>query len=320
MHVVVTGAAGFIGSNLCDALLAGGNTVVGIDNFSTGRRQFVEGASKHAGFELFELDLTEAIDLASLLSGADAVIHLAANADVRFGWSAPRRDLEQNVLVTHALLEAARQASVPRFIFSSTGSVYGDTTTIPTPEDCPFPRQTSLYGASKLAAEAFIEAYAEGTEMTTTVFRFVSNLGERYTHGHVFDFVRSLRVDPSRLTILGDGTQRKSYLDVSDCCNAIVSLLDRQGGHEVYNLGVDDYCDIASSAGWISARLGYDPVFEYTGGRQGWIGDNPFIYLDTAKIRATGWTPKFGIREAVERTVDFLVDNDWLFDNGDSPR
>lgn len=317
MRVVVTGAAGFIGSNLCDALLADGHGVLGIDNFSTGRRQFLDDAWALPGFELCELDLVDPPDLADLLSGADAVIHLAANADVRFGWSAPRRDLEQNVLVTHALLEATRQASVPRFMFSSTGSVYGDAVTIPTPEECPLSRQTSLYGASKLAAEAFIEAYAEGTGMTTTVFRFVSNLGPRYTHGHVFDFVRSLRSDPRRLTILGDGKQRKSYLDVSDCVSAIVSLLDRQGGHEVFNLGVDDYCEVMSSAGWISARLGCDPTFEYTGGRQGWIGDNPFIYLDTAKIRATGWAPKFGIREAVERTVDFLVDNDWLFDQAE---
>ena len=314
MRVVVTGAAGFIGSNLCDALLVGGHYVLGVDNFSTGRRRFLGDATTHPGFELHELDLVDAPDIATLLSRADAVIHLAANADVRFGWSAPRRDLEQNVLVTHALLEAARQASVPRFMFASTGSVYGDATTIPTPENCPFPRQTSLYGASKLAAEAFIEAYAEGIGMTTTVFRFVSNLGPRYTHGHVFDFVRSLRADPTRLTILGDGTQRKSYLDVSDCVSAIITLLERQGGHEVFNLGVDDYCEVASSAGWICARLGCAPTIEYTGGRQGWIGDNPFIYLDTAKIRATGWTPKFGIREAVERTVDFLVDNTWLFD------
>jgi UDP-glucose 4-epimerase len=231
---------------------------------------------------------------------------------VRFGWSAPRRDLEQNVMVTHGLLEAARQADVPRFMFSSTGSVYGEAPVIPTPEDCPFPRQTSLYGASKLAAEAYIEAYAEGTGLTTTVFRFVSNLGRRYTHGHVFDFVRSLRADPTRLVILGDGTQRKSYMDVSDCVAAMVGLLDRTGGHEVFNLGVDDYCDVATSAGWISARLGFRPRFEYTGGRRGWVGDNPFIYLDTTKIRATGWMPQIGIQAAVERTVDFLVENDWV--------
>jgi UDP-glucose 4-epimerase len=312
VRVVVTGAAGFIGSNLCDALLADGHEVVGIDNFSTGQREFLADALPHDAFELHEVDLFEDGDLVARVQGADAIVHLAANADVRFGWSAPRRDLEQNVMVTHGLLEAARQADVPRFMFSSTGSVYGEAPVIPTPEDCPFPRQTSLYGASKLAAEAYIEAYAEGTGLTTTVFRFVSNLGRRYTHGHVFDFVRSLRADPTRLVILGDGTQRKSYMDVSDCVAAMVGLLDRTGGHEVFNLGVDDYCDVATSAGWISARLGFQPRFEYTGGRRGWVGDNPFIYLDTTKIRATGWMPQFGIQVAVERTVDFLVENDWV--------
>jgi UDP-glucose 4-epimerase len=313
MRVVVTGAAGFIGSNLVDALLAAEHEVVGIDNFSTGRREFVADALQQPGFELQELDLLATTDLVERVRGADAIVHLAANADVRFGWSAPRRDLEQNVIVTHALLQAARQGEVPRFMFSSTGSVYGQATVIPTPEDCPFPRQTSLYGASKLAAEAFIEAFAEGAGLTTTVFRFVSNLGRRYTHGHVYDFVRSLLADPTRLVILGDGTQRKSYMDVSDCVAAIVGLLPRVGGHEVFNLGVDDYCDVASSAGWISARLGCAPRFEFTGGDRGWVGDNPFIYLDTSRIRATGWSPRIGIRDAVERTVDFLVDNEWVF-------
>jgi UDP-glucose 4-epimerase len=315
VRVVVTGAAGFIGSNVCDGLLDAGHEVVGIDNFSTGRREFLVDALSRSGFELQEIDLFEAIDLVNRVRGADSIIHLAANADVRFGWLAPRRDLEQNVIVTHALLDAARRAEVPRFMFSSTGSVYGEATVIPTPEDCPFPRQTSLYGASKLAAEAYIEAYAEGTGLTTTVFRFVSNLGRRYTHGHVYDFVRSLQADPTRLVVLGDGTQRKSYMDVSDCVAAIVGLLERTGGHEVFNLGVDDYCDVASSAGWISARLGFEPRVEFTGGSRGWIGDNPFIYLDTTKIRATGWTPQIGIREAVERTVDFLVANEWVLDD-----
>lgn len=314
MRVVVTGAAGFIGSNLCDALLADGHDVVGLDNFSTGRREFLAEAMPRARFEFIELDLFQATNLEDAVAGADAVIHLAANADVRFGWDAPRRDLEQNVIVTHTVLEAARRAGVNRFVFSSTGSVYGEATTIPTPEDCPFPVQTSLYGASKLAAEAYIEAYAAGTALSTTVFRFVSNLGSRYSHGHVIDFVRSLRADPSRLTILGDGTQRKSYLDVSDCVAAIVLLLDRDRGHEVFNLGVDDYCTVADSVGWICERLGCQPALDYTGGDRGWVGDNPFIYLDTTRILGTGWKPRFGIREAVERTVDYLLANTWLLD------
>lgn len=313
MRIVVTGAAGFIGSNLTDSLLASGHRVLGIDNFSTGSGEFLEGALARDGFQLRTLDLLdEGAALPKLFDGADAVVHLAANADVRFGWNAPDRDLKQNIVVTHNVLEGVRLAGVPRFLFSSTGSVYGEASVIPTPEDCPFPVQTSLYGASKLAGEGLAAAYAEGCGITTTVFRFVSIMGSRYTHGHVVDFMAQLAQHPDRLRILGDGKQRKSYLDVTDCAAAIMSVLDRTGGHEVYNLGVEDYCTVDDSVGWICSRLGVDPELQHTGGDRGWIGDNPFIYLATAKMRATGWAPVYSIRAAVERTVDYLREHTWI--------
>lgn len=317
-RVAVTGAAGFIGSNLSDALLHAGYRVLGIDNLSTGDRRFLAEAEAHPSFHLECLDLLGSADaLPGLFEGADAVVHLAANADVRFGWDAPDRDLKQNILVTHHVLEAVRKAGVPRFVFSSTGSVYGETQVIPTPEDCPFPVQTSLYGASKLACEGLAAAYAEGCGITATVFRFVSILGPRYTHGHVVDFVRQLRADPERLRVLGDGTQRKSYLDVTDCVAAIARLLPRTGPFEVYNLGVEASCTVDESASWICERLGIAPAIVHTGGRQGWVGDNPHIHLAVGKMRATGWEPRLGIREAVERTVDFLTANPWVLDRGD---
>ncbi|HEY7107093.1 MAG TPA: NAD-dependent epimerase/dehydratase family protein [Acidimicrobiia bacterium] len=313
MRVVVTGGAGFIGSNLVDALVSDGARVVVIDNFSTGFERHLSEASAHGEVEIVRHDLVDdAAALAGFLDGADAVVHLAANADVRFGWDAPRRDLEQNVVVTHNVLEAVRIAQVPRLLFSSTGSVYGEPDVFPTPEDAPFPAQTSLYGASKTAAEGYIAAYAAAGACSATVFRFVSVLGPRYSHGHVIDFVRQLAGSGSRLRILGDGTQRKSYLHVDDCVAAVVHCLPRDPGYEVFNLGVDDYCTVQESATWICERLGVSPAFEYTGGDRGWIGDNPFIYLDTARICATGWSPSFGIRAAVESTVDYLVTNPWL--------
>jgi len=319
MKVVVTGGAGFIGSNLVDALLAVGHGVLAIDNFTTGYEQHLAGAATNRDFASVEGDLLhEPERLVELVSGADAIVHLAANADVRFGWDAPRRDLEQNVIATHNVLEAMRRAGVPRMLFSSTGSVYGESEVIPTPEDAPFPVQTSLYGASKAAAEHYIAAYASANLVSATVFRFVSVLGPRYSHGHVIDFARQLLRSSDRLTILGDGAQRKSYLHVHDCIGAIVSCVEREPGFEVFNLGVDGYCTVTESAGWICERLGIDPEFEYTGGDRGWIGDNPFIYLDTARIRATGWEPRYGIRAAVESTVDYLVDHRWILD--DEPR
>jgi UDP-glucose 4-epimerase len=289
--------------------------VLGVDNLSTGSRRFLEKAGQDPRFEFVVGDLhTEADRLPGLFDGADAVVHLAANADVRFGWDAPRRDLEQNVVVTHNVLEAMRLTGVPRIVFSSTGSVYGEAPVIPTPETCPFPVQTSLYGASKLAAEGLVAAYAEGAGIRGTVFRFVSVLGRRYTHGHVVDFMRQLLHGPGRLTILGDGRQRKSYMDVSDCVAALVSVLGADHRYEVFNLGVDDYCTVDESAGWIAERLGASPVVTHTGGERGWVGDNPFIWLDTAKIRAAGWVPRHGIREAVERTVDYLAANTWILE------
>src|SRR5258706_10263739 len=180
------------------------------------------------------LDLVHGVaQLKGCIEGADAVVHLAANADVRYGWNAPRRDLEQNVVATLNVLEAMRETGVRRILFSSTGSIYGETHAVPTPEDAPFPVQTSLYGASKAAAEGYLAAYAEAGELSVTVFRFVSILGPRYTHGHVIDFVSQLRADPTSLPVLGDGTQRKSYLDVSDCVQAVMSRLDRAPRFEV---------------------------------------------------------------------------------------
>jgi UDP-glucose 4-epimerase len=322
MRVIVTGGAGFIGSSVVDVLLEQGHSVLVVDDLSTGSRQFLEDAFgrglPHADFHLAVVDLlVEAGLLPGLFAGADAVVHLAANADVRFGWNAPRRDTEQNVIVTQNVLEAMRRAGIGRILFSSTGSVYGEAPMIPTPEDCPFPVQTSLYGASKLAAEGLIAAYAEGAGISGTVFRFVSVLGPRYTHGHVVDFMRQLARDPARLVILGDGRQRKSYMDISDCARAVVSMLDASHRYEVFNLGVDAYCTVDESAGWIAERLGLEPEIVHTGGDRGWVGDNPFIYLDTAKIRATGWSPRYGIREAVEHTVDYLRAHRWILDRAE---
>src|SRR5215471_13539503 len=229
MHVVVTGGAGFIGSNLVDQLLDDGHTVTAVDNLSTGSLDFLGKAISRPGFELVDMDLLEeAARFRDIVRPADAVFHLAANADVRYGWDEPERDLRQNVIVTHNVLEAMRVTNVRRLLFASSGSVYGDATVIPTPEDCPFPVQTSLYGASKLSAEGLIAAYCEAFGMRGNVFRFVSILGELYSHGHVFDFYKQLLEHPGRLRVLGDGHQRKSYLHVHDCVDAILHVIRQQ--------------------------------------------------------------------------------------------
>lgn len=315
MRFFVTGAAGFIGSNLVDHLIASGHEVVGCDNFSTGLPRFLESAHRSPRFTLVERDLLSGGSIADVLSGCDFVFHLAANADVRFGTNAPRRVLEQNTIATFNVLEAMRLAGVRRIAFSSTGSIYGETSVIPTPEQAPFPIQTSLYGASKLGAEGFIAAYCEGFGFEAHIFRFVSILGERYTHGHVFDFVRSLQRDPTHLRVLGNGKQRKSYLYVKDCIEGMLLCIEKASSRvNIVNLGTDGYCEVMDSIGWISERLGCSPEISLAGGDRGWIGDNPFIFLDASKARGFGWRPRLSIREGVLKTVEYLLDNSWVLE------
>ena len=312
---IVTGCAGFIGSNLVDRLLSVGSQVTGIDNFSTGQRRFLTQASENPQFKLIEGDLLDLPALTSAFAGADMVYHLAANADVRFGTDHPRKDLEQNTIATYNVLEAMRANNISKIAFSSTGSVYGEAKVIPTPEDAPFPVQTSLYGASKLACEGLIAAYCEGFGFKSWIFRFVSILGERYTHGHVFDFYKKLKENPDKLAVLGNGKQRKSYLYVQDCLDAIGFAVQKAADKvNIFNLGVDGYCEVNNSIGWICNALQVNPKLEYSGGERGWIGDNPFIFLDTKKIRSLGWTPRHSIEEGIVKTVEFLARNEWVFD------
>jgi UDP-glucose 4-epimerase len=323
-HAFVTGAAGFIGSNLVDRLLADGLTVTGWDNLSTGQLRFLDGAVRHPKFKLVRGDNLDLPALKAAMRGSDFVFHLAANADIKDGWNHPEKDLQQNTIATFHVLEAMRANGVQRIAFSSTGSVYGEalvTPERPTPETDAFPVQTSLYGASKTAGEGLIAAYAEGAQIAEAyIFRFVSILGERYTHGHVFDFYKQLVEHPDRLRVLGNGTQRKSYLYVQDCVDAILHVTRqgtaREAKHhtQIYNLGTPEFVQVNDSIGHICRALGLQPRLEYTGGDRGWIGDNPFIFLDTRKIQSTGWKPKLTIEQGIIRTLRWLEANRWVYE------
>ena len=317
----ITGAAGFIGSSMTDRLLEQGISVVGWDNFSTGQQEFLASANNHPNFTMVRGDNLDLAALTTAMAGCDTVFHFAANADVRFGLNQPRKDLEQNTIATFNVLEAMRANGIKRIAFSSTGSVYGESEIIPTPENAPFPIQTSLYAASKVAGETLIHSYCEGFGFEGYIFRFVSILGERYTHGHVFDFYKQLRDHPDHLAVLGDGLQRKSYLHVGDCLTAILHVM-RQGTAlnakhrvEVYNLGCDEFVQVNDSITTICKTLGLNPRLKYSGGNRGWIGDNPFIFLDTRKIQATGWSPKLTIKQGIIRTLRWLEANRWVYDS-----
>jgi UDP-glucose 4-epimerase len=315
MRVFVTGGGGFIGSNLVDRLLAAGHHVTAYDNFSTGQRRFLENAATFSTFALVEGDVLDLDRLKDAMAGCDFVFHLAANADVRFGTEHPRKDLEQNTVATFNVLEAMRANNIRRIAFSSTGSIYGEPEIFPTPENAPFPVQTSLYGASKLAGEGLIQAYCEGFGFQGYIFRFVSILGERYTHGHVFDFYKQLRAAPDRLHVLGNGRQRKSYLYIQDCLDAMTLVIESAREKvNIFNLGTDEYCEVNDSIRWITKHLGVRPELYYGGGERGWIGDSPFIFLDCSRVRALGWKPKLTIQESVISTLKYLQNNSWVLE------
>ncbi len=312
----ITGGAGFIGSNLADRLSEDGVEVVIVDDFRAGRCEFVAGVLKRPGVRLVEGDVLDPAVLDDAFKGCDWIFHLQANADVRHGLEHPRRDLEQNTIATSNVLEAMRTNGVKRIAFSSTGSVYGEPEVFPTPEDAPFPLQTSLYGASKLAGEGLIAAYAAGYGFTGLIFRFVSILGERYTHGHVFDFYCALKRDPTRLRVLGDGRQEKSYLYVQDCISAILATAERhhdEPGAHIYNLGTDETVVVDDSVQIITEHLSLSPQIQHTGGQRGWTGDSPLIHLDTTRIRELGWRPTLTIPEAVVRTLAWLQNNEYAW-------
>ena len=310
MRCLVTGAAGFVGSHVVDWLLRHGHEVIGLDNLSTGQRDFLASASRSPCFSLIVDDLLETTQLATALPGCDAVFHLAANADVRNGSSDPQRDLRQNTIATSLLLDAARKAGVGRFVFASTASVYGDASIVPTPEDAPFPVQTSFYGASKLAAEGLIAAACAAFGMEGHIFRFVSMLGPRYTHGHVFDFFVRLMETPHRLDILGNGGQRKSYIHVEDAvAGVMLAFKAARGGINIFNVGHDETLTVRESADTICDCLGLNPERSYGTADRGWVGDSPLIALDCSKLHGLGWRPRVSPRAGVAATIDFLCNN-----------
>jgi UDP-glucose 4-epimerase len=306
-HVLVTGGAGFIGSHLVDRLLALQARVTVIDDFSTGLREYVPAREN---LRVIEADLLDAERVAGAMKGADFVFHLAANADIKDNLREPRKCIDQNIIATQNVLEGMRAAGIRDIAFASTGSVYGDASVIPTPEDAPFPVQTSLYATSKVAAEGLLTSYALGFDHRVWIFRFVSLLGPRYTHGHVIDFWRKLKDDPTRLDVLGNGKQKKSYLHVGDCVAAMLNAVDRARERiNVYNLGHTEWIDVDGSIRIIARTLGLSPRLVYGGGERGWVGDSPRILLDTTRIRALGWSPTRTIEESIVETLRFLENN-----------
>jgi UDP-glucose 4-epimerase len=315
MKALVTGGAGFIGSHVVDELIRRNNEVIVYDNFCTGFERHLEAARDEGRIRTFQGDILDQSSLTMAMEGVTTVFHLAANADVRGGQTDRNVDLQQNVMGTHCVLEAMKAAAATEIVFTSSATVYGEPDRFPTPEDYA-PLQTSLYGASKLAAEAIIQAYGEYFGIRSHVFRFVSWIGERYSHGVIFDFVNKLRANPNELEILGDGNQKKSYLHVEDGIRGIFLALERMTAPKnVINLGHVEYMNVKVLAQIVCEELGLSEVaFRYTGGSRGWLGDSPFVHLDIAKLESVGFQPRISIEEGVRRTVRYLMGNPWILE------
>lgn len=316
LKILITGGAGFIGSRLAVDLVKKNKEVIIFDNFSSGKKTNLNEISKKKNLRLIIGDLSNKKKIMSALNGVDMVYHFAASADIQNSFINPNIDFDQNIVCTFNLIEAMRLKGVKKLIFASSSAIYGEPAKVPISEKIEIPEQTSLYGAAKLSSENLISAYCEGYNFKAICFRFVSLVGPYYSHGHLIDFVNQLKKNHDKLTVLGNGLQKKSYLHVDDAIKGInlaikynLNTKKNRKNFNVYNLGNKNYVELKTSIKIILKIMKLNPTIYFTGGKRGWIGDNPFVFLDTKKITKLGWKPKFTIEKAIENTVLWLINN-----------
>jgi len=307
MKIVVTGGAGFIGSHLVDRLIEENHELVVLDNLSSGDEKFIAPHLGKERFQFHQIDLLSG-NITSFFDGVEEVWHLAANPEVRLGAENTRIHLEQNLIVTSNVLEAMRMQGVRRIIFTSTSTVYGEADKLPTPEEYPT-MPISLYGASKLAAEALIASYCHTFDMHAWIYRFANVIGRRSTHGVIYDFIHKLRSNPTELEILGDGNQTKSYIYVDDCIEAMLAGLkaDDKNRVHIFNIGTNDMLRVKRIAEIVCEEMHASPKFKFTGGKRGWKGDVPTMLLDASKLNELGWKQNYTSEEAVKKATRDLL-------------
>jgi UDP-glucose 4-epimerase len=306
---LVTGGGGFIGSHLVDALVEQGNEVRVIDNFSSGREEFLSHHDGNGTVEVHRGDLLDQGAVIAAMEGVETVHHLAANPDIRLGMEVTDTDLRQGTMATYNVLEAMRIAEVRRISFASSSAVYGEADVMPTPEDYGPVMPISLYGASKLAGEALITAWAGTFGAQGFIHRFANIVGPRGTHGVIFDFIHKLKRDPTRLEVLGDGNQEKSYMSAHDCVQSMIHVIGLGGdGPVLNNLGTGDTCSVSRIAEIVIEESGFEDVsIDFTGGERGWAGDVPKTYLDVTKLLDSGFEPTTMSEQAVRDTARVLI-------------
>jgi UDP-glucose 4-epimerase len=310
MKAIVTGGAGFIGSNLVDRLLDDGYSVTAIDNFYQGTSENIKHLKNNPKFKFYKTDIREAEELKKIFAEHDVVFHLAAQANIRQSAIDHKSDLDNNLIGTINILEAMLANKINDLVFASTSAIYGEAAIRPTPEDY-MPVQTSLYGASKLACEAYAEAFCEFAPIKFWAYRFSNIIGERERRGVIWDFVQKLLKNPKELEILGDGKQSKEYLYVKDCVNGI--LTGYQKSHEkvnIFNLAIEENTTVDMVADAVIKEMGLKNVKrKYTGGARGWIGDNPLVHLSINKIKSLGWKPQLTSQQAIQATAQWVLKN-----------
>ena len=308
MHLV-TGGAGFIGSHLVDALVSRGINVRVFDNFSSGREEFLSHHQGTGNVEVVRGDLLNIDEVQSAMSGIEMVHHLATNPDIRLGTEVTDTDLKQGTLATYNVLESMRKVGVNKISFSSSSAIYGEAEEMPTPETYGPVMPISLYGASKLGSEALITAWAGTFGANAWIHRFANIVGPRGTHGVIFDFIHKLKRDPSRLEVLGNGMQEKSYMSAEDCVRAMVHLVDFCADNvSLYNLGTGDTCSVRRIAEIVVEESGLEGVsIEYTGGDRGWAGDVPKTSLEVGRLLSTGFEPDMASEDAIRHTARALI-------------
>jgi UDP-glucose 4-epimerase len=308
MFSIVTGGAGFIGSHLVDTLVEQGDRVLVIDSLRTGDLANIKGHLDAGRIDYLQADLLKD-GWQERFKGAERVYHLAADPDVRGSAATPADVYENNVTATVRVLEAMRVHGVGEIVFTSTSTVYGEASVIPTPEDYSPMEPISVYAASKLAAEAMISSYAHTYGMKARVFRFANIIGERSNHGVIWDFAHKLKANPAELEILGDGKQIKSYLIVSECVAALLhAVRTTDETFACFNIGSEDWIDVTAIARIVADEMGLPTArFRYTGGDRGWVGDVPKMQLAVEKLKATGWHTSVGSEESVRQAARALV-------------
>lgn len=313
VRVCIVGGAGFIGSHLADALLelAEIRRVTLFDNFSLGRERHYEHHRGDPRLRVVRGDADNMQALMDAVRGHEVVIHLASNPDIARAATEPGVDFYQGTVLTHNVVEAMRRAGVGRLLYASGSGIYGERGEELLTEDSGRLLPVSTYGASKLASEALIASYCAMFGFTACAFRFANVVGARQTHGVGFDFLRRLREDPTRLRILGDGRQSKSYVHVHDVVAAVLQANRMvESGFHVWNVATEDAITVTEIAEMATECLGIRPLprWEYTGGDRGWKGDIPVVRLDASRMRALGWKPRFNSREAIRRSLEEMVE------------